>query len=137
MPGSIPGASTGNPNESWDFRPLCKWAGQGPPELYGLRRVGREDRVTLFEASLADAEVLPFDDAAARLAGRINADLERAGRVIGLPDVMIAAIALRNPCQSSPATSLISNTSARHATTWPSRIGEPRRRIGAEVRLRY
>jgi tRNA(fMet)-specific endonuclease VapC len=64
--------------------------------VYGLRRVGREDRVTLFEASLADAEVLPFDDAAARLAGRINADLERAGRVIGLPDVMIAAIALRN-----------------------------------------
>jgi tRNA(fMet)-specific endonuclease VapC len=45
---------------------------------------------------LAEAEVLPFDDEAARLAGRINADLERAGRVIGLPDVMIAAMALRS-----------------------------------------
>jgi tRNA(fMet)-specific endonuclease VapC len=38
---------------------------------------------------------LSFDDAAGRLAGRINADLERTGRVIGMPDVMIAAIALR------------------------------------------
>lgn len=64
--------------------------------MYGLRRVGREDRVALFEASLTDAEVLPFNDDAARLAGRINADLERLGRVIGLPDVMIAAIAIRN-----------------------------------------
>jgi predicted nucleic acid-binding protein len=33
-------------------------------------------------------------DAAARHAGRINADLEGKGLVIGLPDVMIAAIAL-------------------------------------------
>ena len=40
--------------------------------------------------------MLSFDNDAARLAGRINADLERAGRVIGLPDVMIAAMAIRN-----------------------------------------
>ena len=46
--------------------------------VYGFRRVGREDRVTQFEASLDTAEVLALDDAAARLAGRINADLERA-----------------------------------------------------------
>jgi predicted nucleic acid-binding protein len=45
--------------------------------VYGFRRVGREDRVTQFEASLDTAEVLALDDAAARLAGRINADLER------------------------------------------------------------
>lgn len=64
--------------------------------VYGLRRVGRDDRVAQFEASLATAEVLPLDDAAARLAGRINADLERAGRIIGMPDVFIAAIALQN-----------------------------------------
>lgn len=64
--------------------------------VYGFRRMGREDRVAQFEASLAAAEVLPLDDAAGRLAGRINADLERNGRVIGMPDVMIAAIALRN-----------------------------------------
>jgi predicted nucleic acid-binding protein len=43
---------------------------------------------------LANVEVVPFDDAAARQAGRINADLERTGRPIGMPDVMIAGIAL-------------------------------------------
>lgn len=64
--------------------------------VYGFRRMGREDRVAQFEASLTAAEVLPLDDAAGRLAGRINADLERSGRVIGMPDVMIAAVALRN-----------------------------------------
>ena len=64
--------------------------------VYGFRRMGREDRVTQFESSLDSAEVLPLDDAAARLAGRINADLERGGRIIGMPDVMIAAIALRS-----------------------------------------
>ena len=64
--------------------------------VYGLRRVGREDRLAQFEAALETAEVLPFDDDAARLAGRINADLERVGRIIGMPDVFIAAIALRN-----------------------------------------
>lgn len=64
--------------------------------IYGFRRMGREDRVSQFEASLARVEVLPFDDAAARQAGRINADLERNGRPIGMPDVMIAGIALQS-----------------------------------------
>ncbi len=40
--------------------------------VYGFRRMGREDRVAQFEVSLAAVEVLPFDDAAGRLAGRIN-----------------------------------------------------------------
>jgi predicted nucleic acid-binding protein len=39
---------------------------------------------------------LPFDTAAARQAGRINADLERSGRTIGMPDVMISGIALHS-----------------------------------------
>jgi predicted nucleic acid-binding protein len=64
--------------------------------VYGFRRMGREDRVKQFEGSLDASEVLPLDDAAARLAGRINADLESRGWTIGMPDVMIAAIALRN-----------------------------------------
>ncbi len=34
--------------------------------------------------TVGDAEVLPLDDEAARLAGRINADLERLGLVIAL-----------------------------------------------------
>lgn len=63
--------------------------------VYGLRRVGREDRLRHFEHAATLSEVLPFDDASARLAGRINGDLVRKGRVIGMPDVMIAAIALR------------------------------------------
>jgi len=58
--------------------------------------MGRDDRVAQFEACLTGVDVLPFDDAAGRLAGRINADLERKGRIIGMPDVMIAAIALQN-----------------------------------------
>jgi predicted nucleic acid-binding protein len=64
--------------------------------IYGFRRIGREDRVSQFEASLTNAEVLPFDAAAARQAGRINADLERSGRTIGMPDAMIAGIALHH-----------------------------------------
>ena len=63
--------------------------------VYGLRRVGREDRIREFESTASIADVLPFDDGAARLAGRINGDLVRKGRVIGMPDVMIAAIAVR------------------------------------------
>jgi tRNA(fMet)-specific endonuclease VapC len=64
--------------------------------IYGFRRIGREDRVSQFEASLTNLEALPFDTAAARQAGRINADLERSGRTIGMPDVMIAGVALRH-----------------------------------------
>jgi tRNA(fMet)-specific endonuclease VapC len=52
--------------------------------VYGFRRMGREDRVNQFEASLDATEVLPLDDAAARLAGRINADLESRGWTIGM-----------------------------------------------------
>lgn len=54
----------------------------------------REKRLAEFEASLKEWEVLPFDDAAGRQAGRINAALEAKGLIIGLPDVMIAAIAI-------------------------------------------
>jgi hypothetical protein len=63
-----------------------------------------------FEASLEMAEVLPLDDAAARLAGRINADLERVGRVT-LPGLNWDAF---NPYSS--ADSLASTkVSSRHA----------------------
>jgi tRNA(fMet)-specific endonuclease VapC len=64
--------------------------------VHGYRRVGREEKVQSFELALGDCEVLPFDEAAGRVAGRIYADLETRGRPIGMPDVMIAAIALRN-----------------------------------------
>jgi tRNA(fMet)-specific endonuclease VapC len=71
-------------------------AGSVAEIIHGFRRIGREDRVSQFEASLTHAEVLSFDAAAARHAGRINADLERSGRTIGMPDVMIAGIALHH-----------------------------------------
>ena len=45
--------------------------------VYGLRRVGRQDRLHQFEAAADSTEVHPFDDAAARLVGRMNGDLER------------------------------------------------------------
>jgi tRNA(fMet)-specific endonuclease VapC len=62
--------------------------------VFGLRRKERERKLAEFEAALKEWEILPYDDAAARQAGRINADLEGKGLIIGLPDVMIAAIAL-------------------------------------------
>jgi predicted nucleic acid-binding protein len=40
------------------------------------------------------SEVLPLDAIAGELAGRIDADLKRAGFDIGGPDTMIAAIAI-------------------------------------------
>ena len=39
---------------------------------------------------------LPFDDAAARTYGPIRANLERAGKLIGGNDLLIASIALAN-----------------------------------------
>jgi tRNA(fMet)-specific endonuclease VapC len=62
----------------------------------GYRRVRRESKLESFERALAACEVFPFDDLAARIAGRIYADLELRGRPVGMPDVMIAAIALQH-----------------------------------------
>lgn len=42
----------------------------------------------------APMEILPFDDAAASAYGRIRADLERRGQLIGPMDLLIAAHAL-------------------------------------------
>jgi tRNA(fMet)-specific endonuclease VapC len=47
-----------------------------------------------FLTATASEEVIPFDRAAAELAGRIAGELERIGQPIGLADPMIAAIAL-------------------------------------------
>ncbi len=47
-----------------------------------------------FLTSVASEEVIPFDRAAAELAGRIAGELERTGHSIGLSDPMIAALAL-------------------------------------------
>jgi len=47
-----------------------------------------------FLTAVASEEVVPFDQAAAEVAGRIAGELGRIGQPIGLADPMIAALAL-------------------------------------------
>lgn len=60
----------------------------------GFQRIGASQRLQAFVAALNGLEILPFDQAAAELAGRIAGDLERSGQPIGVADPMIAAVAL-------------------------------------------
>ena len=53
-------------------------------------------RLLNFLNAVALEQVIVFDQSTAVLAGRISADLERAGQVIGLADPMIAAVALKH-----------------------------------------
>jgi predicted nucleic acid-binding protein len=63
--------------------------------VQGYQRVQNTRRLQAFSSSIA-SEVLPFDQTAAELAGRIAGDLERIGRPIGRADPMTAAIALEH-----------------------------------------
>ena len=80
----------------------------------GWYRVGRSDRVEAFIAWLPQADLLGIDAECARLAGEIDGALERAGRRVGVADVLIAATAIR-----SGRTLVTANTShyerIRHA----------------------
>jgi tRNA(fMet)-specific endonuclease VapC len=65
---------------------------------YGVARSSRQEvnarRVeTFFAGPIA---LLPFEDGDARTAGRIRADLETAGKLIGAYDLLIAGQAVRN-----------------------------------------
>ena len=60
----------------------------------GFRKVGREQEIARFLASLPKLEVFALDTVAAEHAGRIYGDLERVGHPIGRADPMIAGIAL-------------------------------------------
>ncbi len=62
----------------------------------GFQRTQATSRLNAFLATLPHMELLPFDQRAAELAGRISGDLERVGRPIGVADTMIAAIAIDN-----------------------------------------
>jgi predicted nucleic acid-binding protein len=64
--------------------------------IQGYQRVGASNRIQAFRNAVASEEVLPFDQAAADLAGQIAGDLDRVGRPIGRCDPMVAAIALTN-----------------------------------------
>jgi tRNA(fMet)-specific endonuclease VapC len=62
----------------------------------GFQRNQGQRKLEAFLQSVAAEEVLPFDQPAAELAGRIAGELERVGRPIGVADPMIAAIALQH-----------------------------------------
>ncbi len=62
----------------------------------GWHRLGREDRVQRFLSALPNTEVLSVDSATAELAGRIYADLQSTGQLIGVADSIIAATALHH-----------------------------------------
>ena len=63
--------------------------------LSGWHRVNRGDKVRAFSAWLNAAEVLHVDTECAALAGEIDGALARAGRPVGVADVLIAATAIR------------------------------------------
>ncbi len=60
----------------------------------GFQKNQAARRLQTFLSAIALEEVLPFDHAAAELAGCIAGELERTGRSIGSADPMIAAIAI-------------------------------------------
>lgn len=64
--------------------------------VQGFQQIQSTRRMQAFLAIVALEEVLPFDDEAAELAGRIAGDLDRVGQPIGTADPMIAAIAIQH-----------------------------------------
>lgn len=60
----------------------------------GYQKKQATRQLQVFLATLPTAEVLPFDQAEAELAGRIAGELERIGSPIGHADTMIAATAI-------------------------------------------
>jgi tRNA(fMet)-specific endonuclease VapC len=60
----------------------------------GFQRKNSTRRLHTFLVSIAGQEIIPFDQAASELAGRIAGELESRGQSIGMADPMIAAIAL-------------------------------------------
>jgi len=64
--------------------------------VYGAQRSPRRDYflAQLEERVIGNMRVLPFDTSAARVYGRLRAELEQQGTSVGMPDLMIAAIAM-------------------------------------------
>lgn len=60
----------------------------------GYQRRQASRQMQSFLAAIVSEEVLPFNQSAAELAGKIAGELERIGRPIGVTDPMIAAIAI-------------------------------------------
>lgn len=68
------------------------------PNVEDARAVIRDRlrRRLTFLNTVAQEQVIVFDQPAAELAGRISGDLDRIGQIIGLADPMIAAVALHH-----------------------------------------
>jgi tRNA(fMet)-specific endonuclease VapC len=65
--------------------------------LHGAHKSQHAARnIAQVDVLLAAMEILPFDEAAARLFGKLKADLENAGMPIATADLQIAAIALHH-----------------------------------------
>ena len=64
-------------------------------EIYSGVRTDEEQRTNLFLGSL---QCYPIDAAAGEHAGRLRSIWARKGRVIALPDMIVAAIAIQRGC---------------------------------------
>jgi predicted nucleic acid-binding protein len=64
--------------------------------IRGYQKKQASRQMQAFLAGIASEEVIPFDQAAAELAGKIAGELERVGRPIGVTDPMIAATAIEH-----------------------------------------
>ena len=64
--------------------------------VYGAQRSSRRDYflAQLEERVIGNMRVLQFDTSAARVYGRLRAELEQRGTSVDMPDLMIAAIAM-------------------------------------------
>lgn len=62
----------------------------------GFHKLQREDRIKRFSSITSSVELLLVDASVADLAGRVAADLERAGQPIGRADPIITACALQH-----------------------------------------
>jgi tRNA(fMet)-specific endonuclease VapC len=60
----------------------------------GFHKFQKEEYIRKFMDNISTVELLTLDLHSSELAGRIYADLERTGQIIGRADPMIAAIAL-------------------------------------------
>lgn len=66
---------------------------------YGVEKsASREKNARALEALLLPLEIVPFDEAAAQIYGRIRATLEKKGTPVGSMDMLIAAVALARNC---------------------------------------
>lgn len=64
--------------------------------IKGYHKISRESHIQKFLAGISDTELLTLDLKSSEIAGRIYADLEKAGQPIGYADPMIAAIAIHH-----------------------------------------